>query len=55
MKQHRYSTYSCTATTQEDVINEIVLQKRIEFWGENTTFFDMKRLNMGVTRAYEAH
>lgn len=53
MKQYRYPTYTCTATSQEDVINEIVLQKRIEFWGENTTFFDMKRLDMGVTRAYE--
>lgn len=53
MQQYRYNSYSCAATDQEGIINEIVLQKRIEFWGENTTFFDMKRLNMGVTRAYE--
>lgn len=45
-------TYTCKATTKEDVIDEIVLSKRIELWGEGQSFFDIKRLNMGVTRFY---
>lgn len=53
MKTYRFSTYKCYATDKEDVIDEIVLQKRIELWGEGQTFFDVKRLNMSVTRAYD--
>lgn len=53
MKEYRFDTYSCEATSQEDIIDEIVLQKRIELWGEGQTFFDIKRLNMSVTRRYE--
>ena len=52
MKQYRYNTYACDATSKEDVVEEIVLQKRIELWGEGLTFFDIKRLNMPVTRKY---
>lgn len=53
MKQYRYNSYTCAATDPEGVINEIFLQKRIEFWGEGIIFFDFKRLNKGVIRAYE--
>lgn len=42
-------TYQCT---NSDVIDEIVFQKRIELWGEGQTFFDVKRLDMAVNRAY---
>lgn len=35
-----------------DAIDEIVFQKRVELWGEGQTFFDIKRLNMSVTRGY---
>lgn len=42
--------YVCT---NPDVVDEVVLQKRIELWGEGLTFFDVKRLNMSVTRGYE--
>ncbi|MDE6277461.1 MAG: RagB/SusD family nutrient uptake outer membrane protein [Muribaculaceae bacterium] len=52
MKAYRFNTYKCYASSKENVINEIVLQKRIELWGEGQTFFDVKRLNMDVTRAY---
>jgi len=52
MKTYRDQTYSCSATTQAGIIDEIVLQKRIEFWGEGLSFFDYKRLNMSVTRGY---
>lgn len=53
MKTYRYNTYKCYATDQDDVIDEIILQKRIELWGEGLNYFDLKRLNMSVTRAYD--
>lgn len=53
MKTYRYNTYKCYAVDKADVIDDIILQKRIELWGEGQTFFDVKRLNMSVTRAYD--
>lgn len=53
MQTYRYKQYTCQASVLEDVVNEIILQKRMEFWGENITFFDFKRLNMSVDRAYD--
>lgn len=52
MKTYRYSAYSCRATDKDGIINEIFQQKRAEFWGEGLIFFDIKRLNKSVTRAY---
>lgn len=43
-------TYTCT---NSDVIDEIITQKSIELWGEGLIFFDIKRLNRSVTRAYD--
>ena len=51
MKTYRDPEYNTTATG-EFLVNEIVFQKRIELWGEGLTFFDIKRLNMSVTRGY---
>lgn len=44
--------YEVSATTMEELQKEIVLQKRIEFWGEGVVFWDYKRLRIGVKRAY---
>ena len=46
--------YDCSsrATTIESFTNELMLQKRIEFWGEGIVMFDMKRLNMSTRRGY---
>lgn len=52
MTQYRYPTYTTTASSQDDIIEEIVFQKRVELWGEGLTFFDIKRLNYSVTRGY---
>ena len=52
MQAHRDPTYSTTANG-DDLIEEIVFQKRVELWGEGLTFFDVKRLNLSVTRGYE--
>lgn len=53
MKKYRDETYTCTATSKDDIIEEIVFQKRVELWGEGQTFFDIKRLNYSVTRKYD--
>jgi hypothetical protein len=52
MKTYRDSQYTCNATSVDDVVEEIVFQKRIELWGEGQSYFDIKRLDMSVTRAY---
>ena len=33
-------------------VDQIITNKRIELWGEGQAFFDIKRLNMSVTRGY---
>lgn len=52
MVNYRDPKYVTKATSQADVITEIIKQKRIELWGEGLSFFDVKRLNMSVTRSY---
>ena len=49
MKTYRDPSYVCG---NGDAVEEIVFQKRVELWGEGLTFFDVKRLNMSVTRSY---
>jgi len=53
MKNYRDAGYTCMATSQAAIIEEIVFQKRVELVGEGQTFFDIKRLNYGVKRGYE--
>lgn len=53
MKQYRDPQYVCAVASTEDVVEEIVFQKRVELWGEGQSFFDYKRLNMSVTRGYK--
>ncbi len=53
MTAYRYSDYDTRVESKEDVIAEIIKQKRIEFWGEGINYFDYKRLNLPVTRLYE--
>ncbi len=50
MKTYRDPNFSVGQAA--DLIDEIVFQKRVELWGEGQTFFDIKRLNMSVTRGY---
>lgn len=52
MQENRNPEYTCDATSQDDIIEEIVFQKRVELWGEGQTFFDIKRLNYSVDRTY---
>ncbi len=52
MQSYRDENYSSDASSLADVVEEIILQKRIELWGEGQIFYDIKRLNMPVTRGY---
>lgn len=52
MTQYRDANYSTLVSSKDDVVEEIVFQKRVELWGEGQTFFDIKRLNYSVTRGY---
>ena len=40
------------ALTQQQAINYILLQRRIELWGEGFAYFDLKRNNKGMDRNY---
>ena len=52
MKKYRDPNYVCPVSSTDDVVEEIVFQKRVELWGEGQSFFDIKRLNYSVTRGY---
>lgn len=55
MNTYRYTdgSYTCDATDQDSFISELMLQRRIEFWGEGINYFDYKRLALAVTRRYD--
>lgn len=48
-------SYSCTdrTPTLKSFIEELITQKRIEFWGEGIIMFDLKRLDMPMKRGYK--
>ncbi|MDL2256145.1 RagB/SusD family nutrient uptake outer membrane protein [Parabacteroides sp. OttesenSCG-928-K15] len=48
----RNSSYTCTATTEKEFIDEYYFQKGVEFWGEGINYFDAKRLELGIHRGY---
>lgn len=54
MSQYRRPNYALVVNKddvpKESAIKMIVEQKRIELWGEGLSFFDYKRLDMGVDR-----
>lgn len=54
MNQYRRPNYALLVNKDDvqkkSAINMIVEQKRIELWGEGQSFFDYKRLDMGVDR-----
>lgn len=51
---YRYTSgsYSSASSTKEAFLNEMLFQKRVEFWGEGILIFDYKRLDVGITRGY---
>ena len=55
MNTYRYTdgSYVCGATNLDEFLTEMMIQKRIEFWGEGVLIYDYKRLDMGITRDYK--
>lgn len=45
--------YTSTSEDLWNLTNEIVCQKRIEFWGEGLIYFDYKRLKIGIRTNYD--
>ena len=45
-------SYVCDAADEESFMEEMLFQKRVEFWGEGVLFYDYKRLGRGITRGY---
>ena len=52
---YRYTdgSYTCSATTMDELMDELLTQKSIEFWGEGILFWDYKRLRKGVCTKYD--
>lgn len=49
----RDPAYTLSSNSGAALISEIILQKRIELWGEGCAWYDMKRLGIGLSRDYE--
>ncbi len=45
-------SYVCQAMDLESFLDEMLFQKRVEFWGEGVVFYDYKRLGKGIQRGY---
>jgi len=50
IQTYRDASYTCTASTDLDMQNEIWLQRRIELWGEGFAFSDIMRLKKNIVR-----
>ena len=48
----RDTGYTLSTNSGQSLIDEIILQKRIELWGEGYAWFDMKRLGVDLVRDY---
>ncbi|MFQ6603468.1 RagB/SusD family nutrient uptake outer membrane protein [Flavobacterium sp. C3NV] len=48
----RDPAYVLSTNSGSNLINEIILQKRIELWGEGCAWYDMKRLGVPLVRDY---
>ena len=55
LNTYRYTagSYNCEATDRDSIITELMVQRRIEFWGEGINFFAYKRLGLPITRSYD--
>lgn len=50
---NRDNRYICPVADYEGMLDEIIFQKSVEFWGEGILMYDMKRLDMGIDTAFE--
>ena len=53
VKTYRDPKFVCGANSLKDfLVDDLLHQKRIEFWGEGLLFYDYKRLDAGLERGY---
>jgi len=50
VKAYRDASYTCKATTATEVQDAVWFQRRVEFWGEGLSYFDIMRLKKGIDR-----
>lgn len=50
VRNYRNSSYSFSATSADDLREEVWRQRRIELWGEGFAYYDLMRLQKGVDR-----
>jgi hypothetical protein len=50
LAKNRDASYTTSTSTGATLINEIMFNRRIEFWGEGFRFTDLKRLNAPLNR-----
>ncbi len=53
VQKYRQPDYDCQSKDVATFEDEILFQKRVEFWGEGIAFFDAKRMKAGTLQAYE--
>ncbi|WP_432710293.1 RagB/SusD family nutrient uptake outer membrane protein [Pedobacter sp.] len=52
---NRDEEYTLSSNTGQALINEIMLQRRVELWGEGFRFYDLKRTNSPLDRTGANH
>lgn len=52
---NRDEEYELSSNTGEDLIEEILIQRRVELWGEGFRFYDLKRLDLPLDRTGANH
>ncbi len=55
LAKQRDPNYVLSTNTGNDLINEIMIQRRVELWGEGFRFYDLKRLNLPLDRTNSNH
>jgi hypothetical protein len=55
LRDKRYDVPVSVTSSGETLLNEILLERRIELWGEGFRGFDLKRLKLGLNRNNSNH
>lgn len=55
MAKVRDTAYELSTNTGDALIEEILIQRRVELWGEGFRFYDLKRLNLPLDRTNTNH
>ncbi|MDO5395592.1 MAG: RagB/SusD family nutrient uptake outer membrane protein [Bacteroidales bacterium] len=50
VQSYRNPNYTCEATDAEGIQQEVLLQRRVELWGEGLSWFDVMRLDLEINR-----